>query len=182
MSKRKLEKNSTDHKNILNFNVIWKDKKFVTILAVVSSLIFICLIWILAESFSGGELKFNNRTNYKIEYITATFMNDDWQISDIMSLENIDAKEKSSLYFGEIDLNNMEATLQIELKFVGYPSFLLDVGYFNDLLSGNINITLNPVNDEDVEIVVHAKNGAIRSKTIDCVENYVIYVKDGYIE
>lgn len=134
------------------------------------------------ETIGGGKLNFNNSTDYKIEYVKATFMNDDWQISDTMAIENVEARSKSSLEFGAEDLNNMEASLQIELKFEGYKRFVLDAGYFNDLFTGNVDIALKQNNSEEVEIYIKAKNGILSSTTTDCNENYTIYVKEGYID
>jgi hypothetical protein len=179
---RQVKKNKTNHIGATSSGAGLNKNKFVVTIGVLGVLVLLSFIWIIMENFGGGNLNFNNSTDYKVEYMKATFMNDEWQISDTMAVENVEAGSKSSVNFGTEDLNNMEASLQIELKFEGYDRFVLDAGYFNDLFTGNINVTLKQNNSDEVEIYIKAKNGILSSATTDCNENYTIYVKEGYIE
>lgn len=157
-------------------------KKLYITIGVIGVLILLSFIWIIVENTGGGLFTFINKSDYKIEYMKATFVNDEWQLSDTMNFENVNPKAKDTLNFSDIDLNNTQANLQLKIKFEGYDEFVLDAGYFNDLFTGNIDINLKQTKQDQVDIYIKAKNGILSSKTTNCDEYYTIYVKEGYIE
>jgi hypothetical protein len=157
-------------------------KKIYIAIGIVGVLIILSFIWIMIESTSGGKFTFTNKSDYKIEYMKATFVNDEWQLSDTMNFENVASKSKDTLDINDIDLNNTQASLQLKIKFEGYDEFVLDAGYFDDLFTGNINIILKQSKQDQVDIYIKAKNSLLSSKTTNCDEYYTIYVKEGYIE
>ena len=66
----------------------------------------------------------------------ATFVNDEWQVSDTIEFENLLTDGIDTKHFDEFNLNNMEANLQLKIKFEGYDPFTLVAGYFDDLFTG----------------------------------------------
>jgi len=152
------------------------------ILGTSALVILLTFIWMIVESLGGGKFIFTNDSNYKIEYMEAVFVNDDWQVSDTIKFENIDSGKIDKKMFENFNLNNMEASLQLTIKFEGHSPFVLVAGYFNDLFTGNIKVNLNENTKDEVDIKIKANNGIIPTRTIDCNEIYTIFVTGGYIE
>lgn len=171
ISKSKVEKNQ----------IITDNKKRITIVSITLAIVLIS-VWIIIETIGGGKFSFKNNTSYNIEYMEATFVNDVWQVSDTLKFDKLMTDGIDTKHFDEFNLNNLQANLQLEIKFEGYDPFVLVAGYFDDLFTGNINVTLDEVNKDEVDIFIKAKNGIISSRTTDCDENYRINVTEGYIE
>lgn len=152
------------------------------ILGTSALVILLTFIWMIVESLGGGKFIFTNDSNYKIEYMEAVFVNDDWQVSDTIKFENIDSGKIDKKMFENFNLNNMEASLQLTIKFEGHSPFVLVAGYFNDLFTGNIKVNLSENTKDEVDIKIKANNGIIPTRTIDCNEIYTIFVTGGYIE
>lgn len=152
------------------------------ILGTAALVILLTFIWIIVESLVGGSFIFTNDSSYKIEYMEAVFVNDDWQVSDTIKFENLDSGKIDKKMFENFNLNNMEASLQLTIKFEGHSPFVLAAGYFNDLFTGNIKVNLDENTKDEVDIKIKANNGIIPTRTIDCNEVYTIFVTGGYIE
>ncbi len=167
-----------DQKN----RVVTKYNKYVTIIIIGIIAVLMCT-WIFIENLGGGEFNLENSTSYTIESFEATFVNDDWNVSDTLTFENkLLSNTSDSLEFDKINLNNMAANLQLKIKFEGYPEIVLVAGYFDDLFTGNINIKLKEIEDGNVHIFIKAKNSIFSSTINGCKEDYIIYVKEGYTE
>lgn len=169
----------------INMNVkedIIKRYKREIIIGIIVLIILLSFVWIAVENIGGGKFIFTNNSSYKIEYMDATFVNDDWQVSDTVKFENLISGGMDKKFFENFNLNNMEASLQLTIKFEGHSPFVVVAGYFDDLFTGNIKVNLTENIKDEVDIKIKATNGIIPSNTTNCNELYTIFVKEGYIE
>lgn len=165
-----------------NNRVVTKSNKYLIIVIIGIIAVLMCA-WIIIENVSSGKFNIENSTSYTIESLEATFVNDEWNVSDTLTFENkLLSNSNDTLEFDKIKLNNMAANLQLKIKFEGYSPIVLEAGYFNDLFTGNINIKLKDTKDGNVHIYIKAKNSILSSANNGCDEDYIIYVKEGYTE
>lgn len=161
--------------------VVTKTNKYVAI-AIIGIVAVLMCAWIIIENVGGGKFNIVNSTSYNIKSIEATFVNDDWSVSDTLTFKNLGSNSKETKKFDEFNLNNMEANLELKINFEGYEPIVLQAGYFNELFTGNIDIKLKEIEDGNVHIFLKAKNGVFSASVNGCDEDYIIYVKEGYTE
>lgn len=145
-------------------------------------LVLLMIVWVIIENVSGGDYIIGNKSSYNIDYIESTFIKDDWLVSDSLKFENIEKNSSNIEHFGEYELNHMEASLELKIKFEGYNQVILVAGYFNQLLTGDIKLEFSDFDNEQVKIKIKSQNSIISGAVDGVNEEYIINLKEGYIE
>lgn len=159
-----------------------KNKILIGGIAIVALLI-ISTILIVIES-SGGKITIKNNSNLKLEYVKAYYVYEEGIVEDgdVIYVENLEPNNIANDQINEINLTGLQANLEVRFKFEGHDELFVDAGYFNSKFTGNININYNQIDDETIAFKVKASNSLLPSEAIDCNEEYIINLLEGYVD
>ncbi|MDD4112230.1 MAG: hypothetical protein PHC56_04255 [Herbinix sp.] len=145
--------------------------------------LLLAVILILIEGRS-SIISIRNDSDIKLEYVKAYFVNMEGPVlEEKMIFENLESGDHTKLDLEKINLSYQEANLEIRFKFDGHDELFEDVGYFNEVFKGRINIDFKKT-DEDGKLLlkVKAKNGVLPSPLTRCDEEHIINLTEGYVE
>lgn len=173
---KKQKKVVQDHtSNFLNT----KDK--VIKASIIVAVVLVIIAVIIAIESGDGKFTVKNKTDLKIEYINAYFVDTDGQLSSPYTFENIEADKSVSKLTMYHDLLAMNANLEVYVKFENYDEFKLDAGIFNDIFQGNINLSFLPIDEKNVTVKVTAKTGVLSNRLIECNESYEVDLENAFV-
>jgi len=160
-----------------------KAKKSKSLLIGIIFVLVICFtVLIIFIENNGGKLTISNKTDLKLEYVKMNYVYQEGPLSDPLLFENINPNTNTFSTLEEIDFNNLKANLEVRFKFENYDEMFVDAGYFNTLFDGNVKIVFAEAEGDNLVIKVKASNGILPSPTIDCNEEFIIYLSEGYVE
>lgn len=159
-------------------------KKVYTILGIAAVLIVVMIVIMLFEN-KKGSYKITNNSSYRLESITTCFVYDDdingSQSTEVVDFGSLDRKKSISKPHDTIELYNLGATLEIRFKFEGMEELFVNAGYFYDNLHGDVKITFED-DGENIILKAKAKNGILKTASIDCDDVFTIHTSEGYVE
>lgn len=141
----------------------------------------IMVVFIMIES-SSGHIIVKNNTDKTLEYVKLYFINDEDQISETFNINDAKPGEDYKIDFDKIDLSYQEANLEIIFKFEGYDEMFTDLGYFNEIFSGKVTVDFSGTDESNILLHVKASSGILPSPNVNCDEEHIINLKEGYIE
>ncbi len=150
--------------------------------SVAAAVILIMIAILMFTESRSGRFIVKNHTDLKLEYVSAGFVDTDGAISDVVKLDNINAKKTNKVAIEPVNLWNSNANCEVRIKFEGHNELLVDTGTFNDKFEGNIKVTLEKTGDDNlVKLKIKAANGLLSTKLIDCNEIFTINLSKGEI-
>ncbi|MDF2542041.1 MAG: hypothetical protein K0S47_1759 [Herbinix sp.] len=152
------------------------------LIGIISAVIILVITVLMLVETDGGFLIINNNSDVKIEYVKAYFVNVEGPFTEELKVENLEPSKKQNLFYDQIDLYPQQANLEIKFKLENQEEMFVDAGYFNDVLKGNINVSFDQKDDNNITLSVQAKNGILPSSTIVCDEEFNIYLDEGYVD
>lgn len=157
-----------------------KSTKF-TLYALAGVALLLVIILILVES-TAGSIVVRNKSDIKVEYVKAYFVDMEGPFTDTKEFENLGQGDKAELKLDKIDMSYKEANLEVVFKLEGYEEMLVDAGYFNDIFKGKITIDFSNADNDKILLKVKAFSGFLPSPQIDCDEEHIVNLEEGYVE
>lgn len=149
--------------------------------SVIGVAVLIMIVLIMIESLN-GKIVISNNTNLKLEYVKAYFVDVEGPVNDGFSTENLEAGKEFENALNKIDLLGTNSNLEVRFKFENQEEMLVDAGFFNDAFDGKITIDFSQKEEDYAKLRVKASNGLLPSQLIQCDEEYIINLKEGYLE
>lgn len=156
-----------------------KDSTKIALYAI-AGVILLVIIVLMAIEGKAANIKVNNKTDRKLEYVKAYFVDaEDRVTEEDMIFESLDAGKKIKQNIEKIDLTYREANLEVRFKFEDSKELFVDAGYFNEIFSGSITIDFEDIDDDRILLKVKASSGVISSPNISCDEEYTFNLTTG---
>lgn len=164
-----------------NKSVFGENKLMITGIAA-GVLALLMIVFVFVEG-GEGKLTIHNDTNLKLEYVKPYFVYSEGSVTESYKVYEEIFQDKHA--YGDvqkINLSGLEANLEVRFKFENYDEMFVDAGYFNDNFYGDIDIDFSQFDDDNIVLSVKASNGILPSRTIDCDDEFNIYLSDGYVD
>ncbi|CRZ34306.1 hypothetical protein DFR55_10178 [Herbinix hemicellulosilytica] len=146
-----------------------------------AGILILCTIVLIAIENAPNRITVENKTDKKLEYVKAYFVDEEGPFTDPIQFDMIEQDSSNSFGLERQDFSYREANLEIRFKFEGYDELFVDAGYFNDIFKGKITISFT---DEGENVLLHVKasNGILPNRNIDCNEEYLVNLEEGYVD
>ncbi|HPU62928.1 MAG TPA: hypothetical protein PK304_02120, partial [Mobilitalea sp.] len=146
-----------------------------------AGIFILCMIVLIAIESVPNRITVKNKTDKKLEYVKAYFVDEEGPFTDPIQFDMIEHDSTYAFGLERQDLTHREANLEIRFKFEGYDELFVDAGYFNDIFNGKITISFT---DEGDNVLLHVKasNGILPNPNIDCNEEYLVNLQEGYVD
>jgi hypothetical protein len=172
----KIKKNNVEKKA----NVFDSQRNRMILGGVIAAALLLMVILMFIEN-SQGKIVISNNSGTKIEYVQVYFVSAEGPLHEGFRADNLEAGKAQSFPIGENKLLGAEANLEVRFKFEGSDEVFVDAGYFNDTFHGNITVDFRPAEEPDtVNLHVKAANSLLKSKLIDCDDEFKINIAEGY--
>lgn len=151
---------------------------------VIGAVLIIAIIALMiVEDNSRGKMVVKNNTDFKLEYVKTSFVDEEGPITSEVLLNDIEAGKKAVKKIEPAKLWNADANLEVRFKLEGNSNeFLTDVGLFNDNFDGKITISLSKTKDPNLlKLKIKAKSGFFSSRLIRCNEEALVDLGQGLI-
>ena len=153
----------------------------ITLTGICAAAMLLIVVLMIIENKT-NEVIIKNKTDLKLEYVQLRFIHSEGAITNPIKYKNIQPNKTKVVPKNDIKLTNMDANMEVRFKFKGYDEIFTDAGIFNGILKGNIEVSFNKINSDEVKVKIKAANGMLASKEIDCNEKYTAHLKEGYME
>lgn len=151
----------------------------------VASILFLILVFIVAEALFAGKVSVKNLSDYDIEELALYFECEDLKQTNKQILPFIAKGEEYQTDLAEYDFSNLYdvASLTLAITFAGQDTFYLQSGFFYDGFDGNIDCKLSMDEDGDVILKLKASKGIFGSTAqTDCDDTFYINLTEGYVQ
>lgn len=146
-----------------------------------AGIVFLVTIILIAFENVPNRFVVRNNTEKNLEYIKAYFVDEEGPFTETIQFESLKKGDTAEIDLGKIDFSYLEANLELRFKFEGYDELFVDTGYFNEVFDGKITVTFT---DKDDKVLLHVKamNGILPNPNINCDDEYVVNLEEGYVE
>lgn len=166
-----------------NHDSVKDPKKSLLIIGCSTIVVLLILFGLMAYENRGGKITVENNTELKLEYLRAFFVDAEGPIYDeLINLENLEPTYSEAAALKDFDLAGTHSNLEIRFKFENYDEMFVDAGYFNAVFDGRVKIDFTTLKDGNLNLHVKATDGVLRSATLDCNEDYTIFLQEGYVD
>lgn len=170
--------NNKKLQRISNFEI---SSKMIGIGIAVAVLILIMTILIFVEN-DRNKAVIKNKTDMKLEYVRAYFVDAEGPVNEGFKTEAINVDESLTVPTEEVELLYSEANLEVRFKFENMEEQFVDAGIFNETFNGKVTIDFNQTSEDEIDLKIKASNGLLSSQMIDCDEDFVYFLKEGYVD
>lgn len=146
-------------------------------------LLFIVLVCI--EPMFKNKLVIHNKSSHKIISLQLWYEDSNGIVSEVMTLENVDAKEKVKDSIEALKISELygEAWITFLITFEDGGEALLQTGQYLYGFEGKISLVISDTDADEVKVHLQAGEGLFNSTAVtDCDDIYYINPKNGYIE
>jgi len=144
-------------------------------------IVFLVTVILIALENVPNRFVVMNNTGKTLEYVKAYFVDEEGPFTETIQVESLKDGDKAEIDLGKIDFSYLEANLELRFKFEGYDELFVDTGYFNEVFDGKITVTFTG-KDDKVLLHVKAANGILPNPNINCNDEYVVNLEEGYVE
>ena len=153
----------------------------ITLIGICAAAIILMVVLIIIEN-NNNKVIIKNKTDLKLEYVQIKFIHSEGALTNPIRYKSIQPNMTKVASKNDIKLTNMNANMEVRFKFKGYDEIFTDAGIFNGILKGNIEVSFNKINKDEVKVRIKAANGILATNDIDCNEKYTAHLKEGYME
>lgn len=162
-------------------------KKMRNILVAIAAAVVVMIIVLLCvESSMQNKIVVKNKSSHNITSIKFWYEDANDEITDVMDLGALDAKEKVSKSTESLALSELvvgDACLSVYIVFEDGGKALVQTGQFLYDFNGKISLVISDTDEEELMIHLKAGEGLFNSSsTTGCDDIYYVNPRDGYIE
>lgn len=154
-------------------------------LGIGSALLLVLIILTCIEPLVKNKLVIHNKSSHRISSLQFWYEDDNGIISEVLSFEDIAAKEKISNSSEKLGLAGLygAAWLTVKIAFEDGGEALLQTGQYLNDFEGKISFEIRDTRSEELELHLQAGEGLFNSTAVtECDDIYYINPKSGYIE
>lgn len=158
------------------------NKRNVWITGIATAAVLLLVVVLMFIESSNKQYVIENKTDLKLEYVKAYFVYSEGKVDDGIELTELSAQASKKLPMEPVDLLGLGANLEVRFKFENYDELFVDAGMFNDSFQGRVSIVFEESGDPGVlDLKVKANNGLMPSTLINCDEEYIVNLTEGFI-
>lgn len=158
------------------------NKRNLWITGIVTAAVLLLVVVLMFIESGNKQYMIENKTNLKLEYVKAYFVYSEGKVNDGIELTDLSAHVSKKLPMEPIDLLGLGANLEVRFKFENYDELFVDAGIFDDSFQGKVSIVFEETEDPGVlDLKVKANNGLMPSTLINCDEEYIVNLNEGFI-
>jgi len=166
-------------------NVVSYKKLRNILIGIGCALIFVFIFLTCIEPLVKNQIVIHNKSKHKILSLQVWYEDNSGIISEMMSFENLEAKEKVKESIEELNISDLygEAWLTVKIAFEDGGEAILQTGQYLNEFEGKISFDISDTKSGDVKLHLQAGEGLFNSTAVtDCDDIYYINPQNGYIE